>query len=548
MFGRAGIEMKQVMQSRRAVMLWLAVAATLAVVGVSIYKSRRAAPSWKGPKALLSDEDYETRRKKLLVDMYTHSFSADTVLSAAETNVDNFLGAIRSNAIADYKASGAFPPAQHFFNVRTNIEQSPLFPIFKRMPKGGLLHVHESAAGRCEFVLTNISRRSDCQIYWSTNLDDAQLGTLEFSPAVPKNDGRTGYFASNELRDRLRQEGVDLDSQLRRRYMLDGSDLNLPDVWLAFGNWWVLLPTLVQYRPVFRDFIRDAFKTMHEDGISHVELRVMAPVGTMFDYTAQGLLNTNYTEEDTVREYVAARDYVRANFNTNFSLKLILTGYRAVAQLDPDPVLDRVRRYRKSFPGLIAGADWVGSEDGGQPTSVMVPKLRVVAGRNERHEHEAIHFYFHDGETAWPGNENLIDAVLLGTKRIGHGFNLFQLPTLEHMVRERHIAIEVCPISNQLLNLLPDLRTHPAVGYMNRGVPCVLGSDDPAIMGNDGLTYDFWEAYFAWGLDLSDLKQLAENSLTYSALEVEELLAARDRWHKQWDAWIQWVLTQAAQP
>jgi adenosine deaminase CECR1 len=114
---------------------------------------------------------------------------------------------------------------------------------------------------------------------------------------------------------------------------------------------------------------------------------------------------------------------------------------------------------------------------------------------------------------------------------------------LERKVIEHGMAVELCPISNQLLRLMQDLRLHPAIGYMSRGIECVLGSDDPAIFGNDGLTYDFWEAYFAWGIDLRAVKRLAENSLLYSALGVQERNAALFAWNQQWDAWIEWVVT-----
>jgi adenosine deaminase CECR1 len=33
--------------------------------------------------------------------------------------------------------------------------------------------------------------------------------------------------------------------------------------------------------------------------------------------------------------------------------------------------------------------------------------------------------YFHCGETHDPSNENLYDAILLNSKRLGHGFQLF---------------------------------------------------------------------------------------------------------------------------
>lgn len=53
----------------------------------------------------------------------------------------------------------------------------------------------------------------------------------------------------------------------------------------------------------------------------------------------------------------------------------------------------------------------------------------------------------------WRGtkiDENLIDAVLLNTTRIGHGYALYSHPYLYEKAKEQQIAVEVCPISNQV--------------------------------------------------------------------------------------------------
>ena len=56
--------------------------------------------------------------------------------------------------------------------------------------------------------------------------------------------------------------------------------------------------------------------------------------------------------------------------------------------------------------------------------------------------------------------------------------------------------------------------------------------------GNDGLSYDFWEATMAWNLDLRALKQLCRNSLQYSAMTGGEKSAALARWEASWNRWI----------
>lgn len=155
-----------------------------------------------------------------------------------------------------------------------------------------------------------------------------------------------------------------------------------------------------------------------------------------------------------------------------------------------------------------------------------------------RQQETTLPFYFHDGESDWPKDDNLYDAYLLGNKRIGHGFNLFRFPDLAERLIADGVAVEVCPISNQELRYVADLRIHPAAGYLNHGIPCVLGNDDPGILGNDGLSYDYWEVVMAWNLDLRAIKQLAFNSLAYSAMTDEEKPAAIERWERSWDRWI----------
>ena len=98
----------------------------------------------------------------------------------------------------------------------------------------------------------------------------------------------------------------------------------------------------------------------------------------------------------------------------------------------------------------------------------------------------------------------------------------------------------MCPISNQVLGYVGDLRAHPAVAYINAGIPVVLSPDDPGVMRHT-FSHDFYEAFMAWDLDLRELKQLAMSSLLHSAMDAAEKRRALAVWAKRWAEFVRWL-------
>ena len=114
--------------------------------------------------------------------------------------------------------------------------------------------------------------------------------------------------------------------------------------------------------------------------------------------------------------------------------------------------------------------------------------------------------YLHAGETYSRRNTELYDAILLGTKRIGHGFGLMMHPDLIQKVKDENICVESCPVSNKILGYVGDLRTHPARALLAHGVKISISSDDHGFFCSPGVTLDYVSAYLCWGLSLLDLK------------------------------------------
>lgn len=150
-------------------------------------------------------------------------------------------------------------------------------------------------------------------------------------------------------------------------------------------------------------------------------------------------------------------------------MKVIVAVRRDLSESSTNSKMEQFLNLQQKYPNFVIGFDLVGQEDTGNPLTVYIDKLKDIS-QNGR-------FFFHAGETNWfnaGADSNLLDAVILNTKRLGHGYSLYKHPILWEEFKKKGIAVEVCPISNQVLGLVHDLRNHPAAFYISENVPIVV--------------------------------------------------------------------------
>jgi len=122
----------------------------------------------------------------------------------------------------------------------------------------------------------------------------------------------------------------------------------------------------------------------------------------------------------------------------------------------------------------------VGHEEKGNELRYFVPEF-LKFQKKCKEKNLDIPFLFHCGETLQCGDKvdgNLFDAVLLNAKRIGHGYALARHPLLMTIFKEKNIAIESCPISNEILGLTPVIAGHHLPILLANDVPCTINSDN----------------------------------------------------------------------
>lgn len=134
----------------------------------------------------------------------------------------------------------------------------------------------------------------------------------------------------------------------------------------------------------------------------------------------------------------------------------------------------------------------------------------------------------------------MYDALLLGTKRIGHGC-CDCAGRMGSRWSQRYFLDR-----NEILGLTSSMPMHPLPVVINQGVPVTLNSDDPSVFGTKGLSYDFYQVFVSSETTgLITLKQIALDSIEvrhrrsaqpscsfqFSTVEIEEKTSL---WEKRW--------------
>ncbi|MFP4505628.1 MAG: hypothetical protein ACLFOZ_13000 [Cyclobacteriaceae bacterium] len=476
-----------------------------------------------------SAEDYLERRQELLRTDSLMAFDADIRLNAKEQSVNQKLVRLREDMIDKYLEDGFFPPTHDFLPSKSHIEQTRLYRLLQKMPKGGMLHLHGSAGADFEWLIDKAISLPNCYVYWEEDRGEYIKGQLRFfrPEAAPEGFYEVSELAANQ---------PDFEEEMYELLVLE--DEMAQDsiyIWDEFDRVFQRLGGFYSYQPVFKEYNRVVIDTLLADGLQHVEFRVIPRAG-LYDLEHPPA----YYNADTVLTYLQELEQeVQQDFPA-FSLKVIYTFLRFFPEEVVAEELEKAYYYRSKYPELVKGFDLVAEEDDGNTTLYFLDAWMKMDSLQKVYDID-MPLYLHDGESNWYTVKNLYDAVMLDSRRIGHGYNLNFYPVLQQLIKQKDICLEVCPLSNQILGYVQDLRVHPANYLIRRGVQITINSDDPAIFGYNGLSYDYWSILLAWQLDLQAIKKLAMNSLTYSSLSEEEKEAALAHWQQEWNKFINYA-------
>ncbi|KAK1754197.1 hypothetical protein QBC47DRAFT_302869 [Echria macrotheca] len=452
----------------------------------------------------------------------------------------------------------------HFLSNADLIEETDVFKVAQKMPKGAHLHLHFNANLPPDFLL-DIAKKmprmfitstdpliSDndyinykkCEIQFRIRSEADELPGNLFSSEYER--GQTMQFSQFIREFPSHYMKASVDDWLKSKLVFNEEEVHhclqtVKGAWELFDKRTRMMKGLFNYETAFREYTKQCLQEFVRDNIQYAEIRVnfMQTNQIWFDdgcgqITNEGMMDIIVEECERFQEIN----------NEFYGLKIIYCTPRSFSETQIAAALDECREFKKKYPKYIAGYDLVGEEAAGKPLKDFIRQF-LDFDKSCRDEGYSIPFLFHGGETLDIGTEvdqNLVDAILLGAKRIGHGFSLPRHPSLIELVKKQRICLEINPISNEELNLIPRMSGHSVYTLLANDVHCTVNSDNPTLFRST-LSHDFYQIMVgSSSMTLHGWRQLVEWSLEHSCMNKDELTASYGRWEDEWNRFLQWII------
>lgn len=249
--------------------------------------------------------------------------------------------------------------------------------------------------------------------------------------------------------------------------------------------------SLLQFKEAISFTTKKCIEKSLENNVKHLEIRC-SPI----NYTKEGLKDL-----DVIRTILQTMD----QFSDKISLSLLIIASRHGKMSDIYKNIELVQsifegkdnEIKDLFTKYFKGFDLAGDEEKGKPERFRQAFLTIMD--------YCPNITIHAGETA--ESESIWQAVYhLNAERIGHGLSLLQDMNLLKKIRERKIAIELCPSSNYQIKNYYDYyyssdqfvgqnnpENYPLKDYLNNGIKVTINTDNMGI-SRTNITYEYLKA------------------------------------------------------
>ena len=109
----------------------------------------------------------------------------------------------------------------------------------------------------------------------------------------------------------------------------------------------------------------------------------------------------------------------------------------------------------------------------------------------------------------------LVAIESLPIQRIGHGVQAIHSPDLMKLLKDRNIALEVCPSSNIVFGVFKDIAHHPFPDLLKAGISVSINSDDPPFVRTT-VAKEYALVQAAYGYSDIDMTNITRSAVEHS--------------------------------
>lgn len=475
-------------------------------------------------------QSYEQERADFIENIINKAKYSEVTFSDQEKRANSlFLDKVISSFAFSFSEDFYYDLAMKY---KEEIQNHQFFKDITSMPKGVLLHHHMTSSIDVDWLM-------------DITANNPHIYRREFPSNVTRYPLRLVYTTSPKegdipFKDLINEWQKKNSSLPLRQYFLENLTMlpheiakvkNNAETWNLFMPKYYFATPLLFYKEFYKQHIMKTFQSCVQDRIYRLESRL----------TPGELLNEDMSPvslEEEMQIYYDCLKEIRKE-SPEFSFGIIVEMIRKFSEETILKTMEMAFQLKAKYPDLIIGIDLDGDEDNSPKFEKLSHIMLRTKEFKEKYNNVDLPWILHCGESLKITNQNPIDGYLLKAKRLGHGINLFKHSYLLEELKKKNVCIEICPISNQALRNVRDLRMHPALGYLNMGLKITINNDDPTLYNTKGLDYDLFVAMACCGFDLLDLKVILLNSIDYCEAEGDIKRRYKERFLNEWAKFIE---------
>ena len=446
----------------------------------------------------------------------------------------------KANALYYSKVKPSFQFQDDFyFNLamkyKSEIESNIFFKDLQQMPKGCLLHHHFVDCINIKWIADTVMKEGNLEnIYMRRFRDKYDILIYTVKPNLTKENPDQPF---KEIIDQYLIENKDKTpydyffKKLTINYDEIENVKNNSEAWEVFMPKYFFCQFLIFYKEFYKEHVRNTFMQCVEDKQYRIESRITPGCIRDENYEFIGI-------DEEMKIYQDELKYINLlKLETKFTFGII---FEIIRNKKDEFITEKINlsmELKKKYPEIICAVDFSGDEDHFRSLEELTPVMLKNTDPN-------LPFILHCGESLKAQNYNLIDGLLLNTKRFGHCINLFKLGKLYETIKNKKIVLEINPISNQTLRQVRDLRLHPCIGYHNQGIKICINNDDPTLYNTKGVAYDFFVSAAVMEFDLLDFKCFGLNSIDGAQINDELNKEYKNKFLKSWNEFLDYFINK----